>query len=93
MRMFLGVGSMVASGAVAAVVIQWLSSRRSVALSATGVLAGALVTMFCFVVVVALVADGGAPRLGGLFAIATFATSAIASVYAVVHGLRFRAMS
>jgi hypothetical protein len=84
---------MFASGAVAAVIIGWLSSRRCVALSAAGVLAGILVTMFCLGVAVALVADGGEPRVGGVLAIAAFATSAVASVYAVVHGLRFRALS
>jgi hypothetical protein len=92
MRIFLGVGSMFASGAVVAVLIGWLSSRRSVALSAAGVLVGALVTTFCLGVAVALVADGGEPRLGGVLAIAAFATSAVASVYAVVRGVRFRAM-
>jgi hypothetical protein len=90
--MLLGIGSMFASGALAALLIGWLTSRRSVALSASGVVAGILVAMFCFVVFAALIADGGQPRLGGVLAIVAFATSAMFAVYAVVRGLRTRAM-
>jgi hypothetical protein len=90
MRTLIGVGSLFLTGAAAAIVIGWLSSRPSVSVRVAGMLLGAAVAVFCWFVLGALIADGGDPRLGGVLAMTAFAVSGVAAIHAMIRGLRAR---
>lgn len=82
---------MVVIAAVVVTLIAWLSSRRSVALRAGGALLSGVVTIYCLIYVVALIAEsrsGFKPMI--LVLILMFASTAVAAVYAAFRGLRPR---
>ncbi|HEY7186509.1 MAG TPA: hypothetical protein VH436_08175 [Vicinamibacterales bacterium] len=82
---------MVVIAAVVVALIAWLSSRSSVVLRAGGALLSGVVTIYCLIYAVALIAEsrsGFRPMI--LVLVIMFASTAVAAVYAAFRGLRPR---
>jgi hypothetical protein len=82
---------MIVLAVLVVMLIAWLSSRASLAFRMGGALLSGVVTIYCLIYVVALIAEGRSrfnPPIVGL--IVMFASTAVAAVYAAFRGLRPR---
>ena len=82
---------MVLIAAVVVTAIAWLSSRSSVVLRAGGALLSGVVTIYCLIYAVALIAEsrsGLKPMV--IVLVLLFGSTAVAAVYAAFRGLRPR---
>lgn len=73
--------------------IGWLSSRPSLWLRMTGALISGVLTIYCLIVVVAIIAENWrapSPTVSSLIVMLVFAVTAVSAVYAAFKGFRPR---
>jgi len=76
-------------GVAVVMLIAWLSSRSTMILRASGALLSGVVTIYCVIYVVALIAESraGFKPLGTVM-LTVFAATAVGAVYAAFRGFR-----
>ena len=74
-------------GFVVVMLIAWLSSRRATVVRAIGALLSGIVTIYCLIYVVALIAESRAGfKSIGAALVVVFAVTAVGAVYATFRG-------